>query len=350
VKEVKRLKDFISSAEQGKVYMQESPCGNLVLFNYTPETQFSRDWDSITLASRGIIFEKDSGSIIARPFGKFFNMEEHAQEGMEPIPNEDFEVYEKVDGSLGIIYWYNFRWNVATRGSFSSEQAIKAEKMLYDLYNVERLDPQFTYLVEIIYPENRILIDYGDDEALVLLAVVDTASGKEDSIENWTHIGWGTALKYDFKCFNAIKALDWNNSEGFVIRFKNGFRMKIKFDNYVKLHRIMTEMTPKRIFEAWESGIPVSENLEDVPDEIFDEIKEWESKFEKEYGYINLEVYTNLVYCKNGLEDINSNRETRKLFAERALKTEYHGIMFGMLDGRDVHKAICKEIYKKFFH
>jgi len=196
--------------------------------------------------------------------------------------------------------------------------------------------------------KNRIVVDYGPREELVLLACIDTQSGNEIDISkiDWPH----KVNKYPFKDYNNLKDLNWNNSEGFVIRFKNGFRMKIKFDNYVKLHRIMTEMTPKRIFEAWESGIPVSENLEDVPDEIFDEIKEWESKFEKEYGYINLEVYTNLVYCKNGLEDINSNRETRKLFAERALKTEYHGIMFGMLDGRDVHKAICKEIYKKFFH
>ena len=151
MKEVKRLKDFISSAEQGRVYMQESPCGNLVLFNYTPETQFSRDWDSITLASRGIIFEKDSGSIIARPFGKFFNMEEHAQEGMEPIPNEDFEVYEKVDGSLGILYYYDGKWRINTRGSFESEQARYANEVLLPKYDISNLDKSKTYLFEIIY-------------------------------------------------------------------------------------------------------------------------------------------------------------------------------------------------------
>lgn len=343
------LKDFIDSAEQGRVCMQESPCNKLILFNYTPETQFNRDWDSITLASRGIIFEKDSGSIIARPFRKFFNMEEHAQEGMESIPNEEFDVYEKLDDSLGIIYWYGFRWNVATRGSFTSEQAMVAEKMLYELYDNNKLDPQFTYLVKIIYPENRIVVNYGDERKLVLLAVVDTASGREDSINNWSHV-FPLATHYKFDDFNKIKALDWENSEGFVIRFKSGFRMKIKFDTYVKLHRVLTELTPKRIFEAWSNDVPISQNLEGIPDEIFSEIEEWENKFNRDRGSINFEVYTWLLGCLSGLSDPKDNRDERKVFASRAIKTPYPSIMFAFLDGKDTRGLICKEVYRKHFN
>lgn len=342
------IQDFERAYAGGRVNRQISPCGKLVLYDYTRETQYNRDWDDVTLHARGIIFERESGDIIARPFRKFFNMEEHAQEGMEPIPNEEFEVYEKIDGSLGIIYYYNDRWNISTRGSFTSEQACTAESMLYDLYFVDKLDPLYTYLVEIIYPDNRIVVDYGDDRALVLLAVFNTVSGKEDDIENWTHVGWGPALKYDFRNFNAIKALDWDNHEGFVIRFKSGFRMKIKFDNYVKLHRVITELTPKRIYEAWAAGIPVSDNLEDIPDEIFDNIRYWEWTFECDYNTIAKTATDDLKLCLKDLSP-NDSRESRKLFASRVLKTTYPGIAFGLFDGKDMREAICKQVYKKNF-
>ena len=55
-------------------------------------------------------------------FNKFFNMEEHQP---EEIPNETFEVFEKLDGSLGILFWYQGQWILATKGSFTSDQAIR---------------------------------------------------------------------------------------------------------------------------------------------------------------------------------------------------------------------------------
>jgi RNA ligase len=45
-------------------------------------------------------------------------------------PTENFEVYEKMDGSLGIVFWYRGQWVVATRGSFTSDQANKAREIL----------------------------------------------------------------------------------------------------------------------------------------------------------------------------------------------------------------------------
>jgi hypothetical protein len=41
--------------------------------------------------------------VIAKPFPKFFNYEEHTA---DEIPNELFDVYEKMDGSLGICFYY----------------------------------------------------------------------------------------------------------------------------------------------------------------------------------------------------------------------------------------------------
>jgi RNA ligase len=85
--------------------------------------------------------------VVAKPFPKFFNMEELSD---SEIPNESFEVFEKMDGSCIICFYYNDEWICATRGSFISEQAIMANKLLQK-YPIEKLDKNNTYIFEIIY-------------------------------------------------------------------------------------------------------------------------------------------------------------------------------------------------------
>lgn len=96
---------------------------NIKIFNYTQTCQFARAWDDITMQCRGLVLDTDSGRVIANPFPKFFNYDEHLAKG-GTIPVEEPRVYEKLDGSLGILYFMDGEWWVATRGSFASEQAI----------------------------------------------------------------------------------------------------------------------------------------------------------------------------------------------------------------------------------
>lgn len=53
---------------------------------------------------------------VARPFPKFFNLDEAIANG-EQLPAEAFEVTEKLDGSLGILYWLDGEPRLATRGT-----------------------------------------------------------------------------------------------------------------------------------------------------------------------------------------------------------------------------------------
>ena len=107
--------------ERGLVIKQNHPTLPLSIYNYSRTCQYDGMWDDITLNCRGLVLDLD-GNVIAKPFPKFFNYEEHTP---EEIPNESFEVYEKMDGSLGIFFYYEGEWHMATRGSFTSEQAIK---------------------------------------------------------------------------------------------------------------------------------------------------------------------------------------------------------------------------------
>ena len=130
--------------EEGLVQKQVHPTLPLTIWNYTPKVQYENLWDEITLMTRGLVVD-DLGNIVARPFAKFFNWEE-----MKHTPTDDFEVFEKVDGSCIILFYYNHEWVFASRGSFTSEQSVKA-KELSSKYPLHSLDKQKTYIFEIIY-------------------------------------------------------------------------------------------------------------------------------------------------------------------------------------------------------
>lgn len=130
--------------------MQKHPDYDLYILNYSKTCQFEKVWDEISLSCRGLVVNGE-GKIIARPFKKFFNKEELENDSsLGKIPtNESFEVFEKMDGSCIILFYYK-KWIAASRGSFTSDQAIKANEML-KTKKLDLLDKNKTYMFEIIY-------------------------------------------------------------------------------------------------------------------------------------------------------------------------------------------------------
>ncbi len=140
-----------------------------------------------------------------------------------------------VHNSLGIMFFYAEKFRCATAGSFVSDQAKWAEKWSEENMPLDKMDKTNTYLFEIIYCENKIVVDY-DFEGLVLLSIFDQ-HGLEYDYEQIKkeseYIETRCAKQYDFKDMKSIveeaHTLDKNN-EGYVIRFKSGYRLKIKGD------------------------------------------------------------------------------------------------------------------------
>lgn len=141
------LEDYVS---RGLIQYQTHPYLPLRIYNYTRDCQYNREWDEITLNCRGLVVEVPTGKVIAKPFTKFFNYEELEHTEEIPWGDEKIVVMDKLDGSLGIIFYYAGKWHVATKGSFTSDQAVKGKEM-FDNYKTDRLDKDNTYLVEIIY-------------------------------------------------------------------------------------------------------------------------------------------------------------------------------------------------------
>jgi len=178
------------------VRSQVHPEQDLIIWNYTERVQYDKLWDEITLMTRGLI-TNSQGEIIARPFGKFFNLGEYAGD----IPNEPFKVTDKVDGSLIIVTNYINNLLVATRGSFTSTQSIKALKILSSRYHFLEFPANNTYLFELVCESNRIVVNYGDIEDLVLLAIINTDTGEELFLED---LGFPVVKEYKINSLEEI--------------------------------------------------------------------------------------------------------------------------------------------------
>jgi len=377
--------------DRGLVIKQDHPSLPLSIYNYSRECQYSKQWDDITLNMRGTILDIE-GNVIAKPFPKFFNMEELLDTG---IPNESFEVFEKMDGSLGIFFYYertlsleeryniwfnnNYvtgmerffdpnklpdfddpyyeptpkikgEWHMATRGSFTSEQAIKgmeiAKRLNYD--NICVLG--YTYLFEIIYPENRIVVDYGKEERLVLLGVMDK-KGEEFPYSEIEGEGWDIVNKYDgVNDYTKLKEMISNNEEGYVIRFSGGMRMKIKGEEYVRLHRILTNFSTKDIWELLKNNEPMEPFLERVPDEFDDWVKRIMMNLRYSFHHIDERVGKMYDYFRYGKFNDRNPEPTKKEFAEFVMKQseELRPILFKMWDKAPYDDIIWKLLKPKY--
>lgn len=334
------------AVEDGLISRRKHPTQDLWILNYTQSVQIDRKWNKETIACRGLIVN-DLNRVIARPFKKFFNLDELSyfrnylhnlyDVKYSEIFRLPFKAYEKLDGSLGILYWdKKERISIATRGSFESEQAIKATEILRTKYKDVEFSRQYTYLFEIIYPENRIVLDYGDTEDIRLIAITDTQLGYDLDIndEMFSHLPFERPKLYEgIYGLEELAHKQEENKEGFVLLFENGFRAKFKFEEYKRLHKIMTGVTPKRIFEQVKANIEIDKWLENVPDEFYQEIKKQALDFSSAYTKIEAEAKKEFDYIFNlGLD--------RKRFAEFAKKSCYSSILFSMLDNKPYDQLI----------
>ena len=329
--------------QNGLLLKQTHPTLDLTIWNYSPKVQYERLWDDITIQCRGLVTNSE-GTIIARPFKKFFNYEEHKP---EEIPNEEFVVYEKLDGSLGILFNYQGEWILVTRGSFTSPQSIKGKEIL-DRHDISAWRKDNTYLFEIIYPENRIVVDYGEEEKLVVIGAIHTETGDEisDSSLFWLQDS-GFEIVTIYKTwgegYDLLKEEISKDKEGYVIRFKNGFRMKIKGEEYKRLHKILTNISNRDIWEYLKDDKPFDEILDKVPDEFYNWVKETKDNFLHQYAVIDLEY--KLIY-KNIIE--NNNVVDRKTFAQFATSYRFQSILFSMYDGKNYENIIWKLLYPSY--
>lgn len=364
------LSDYLNTnllakhVHDGFVRKQTHPSLPLDIYNYTEQAQFTATWDDVTRKCRALVVDEGTGKVVARGYEKFFNYSEHANSKSyaPPLPKEAFIAYEKVDGSLILLFYAYHAWRVASRGSFTSDQARTAMAVLSSDYDWidENLNRDFTYVTEIVYPENRIVVDYGDKVELVLHGIFNNKTLEEVPLyeadpDAWETLSFGRIVKtYPFNggIFlldhlasgsndiegNFVRGVD---AEGYVIRFQSGVRCKVKFNDYVHLHKIITNCTEKSVWETLSSGGTLNDLYDGTPDEFRDWLNDTVTKL---YGQYNEFIGVTTDYY-NKVSSIVGLDPSRGEFARTVLTgvpKPYQGGVFNLLD----HKPLTELAWK----
>jgi RNA ligase len=329
---------------------------NLVLFNYTPKAQYAGNWNWFERNSRGLILNVDTGEVVARPFEKFFNWLER---GRRPPKNAYIqEITEKMDGSLGILYRGGTDYFVASRGSFVSEQAVWATDFLNENYDLTGLPENLTLIFEIIMPQNRIVVDYGDREDLVLIGARDRETGHSlpwfnelsqfivhtDLHSLAADYGFGKPRFYSFNSIKdileAAEKLD-ANSEGYVMRYSDDSLWKIKGDRYVEVHRVIYATGFKRVLHHMKNGT-LKDLLATVPEELLGDIRAMERKIKKVVHDIAADVHANFM-----ASPFEGERKEFALWVKENCP-ELSPYMFAKFDKHDIIPMIFDIAFKNY--
>lgn len=277
------IKDELESQADINVRLYD---GNFIQLNYNFEAEMNNRWNWLERNSRGMIFDIHDGSLVALPFAKFFNWGQRNTTTNAEID----EILIKEDGSCGITFYDKYKdlVRVATRGSLESDQAIWGTKWANENLDVDKLKDVLTQdmvtpIFEIVYPENRIVVDYEGYEGMILLASRSRLTGAYLSHEFLTleaeNIGCKVVEKIEGKTVESIlkelETLPMNN-EGFVVKFKDGLWAKFKGAAYLHAHRLIADLSQKRVNELYSLGQHhIDDYLNILPDEFHDEFNEY---------------------------------------------------------------------------
>ena len=327
-------------------FIRTTGVDDLLLYTHTVQAVIDRSsWDNPAVRmARGIIVQGDT--VIARPFPKFFNYHEPTAPkiGLDDIVS----ISDKMDGSLGILYHYNGEQRVATKGSLQAEQAIEATGMLRDM-DVD-WPADITPLVEIIYPENRIVINYGARRELCLIGAVSIADGTiytprqaHAMIEGWP-TGQVAETRDNMRFGDVLSLPTRPNAEGWVVSGPGGM-VKVKQEDYIRLHKIITGLSTVFVWEHLTNDGDLLNLLETIPDEMHNDVtKLWNNMIDQRNQLLS-DIYHDFR---------NADKTDRRSFALSIHGSAHRSALFSLLDNNDealyryVNKLIVPQ-HKKFW-
>lgn len=324
---------FDRYVQMGLIHAQTAH--RLTIYNYTQFTAYERLWNGVTRNARGLVLD-DSGRTVIRCLPKFFNNDEaEADLGRPKIFDPTrITVQDKVDGSLiQVANDHEYGLVVTSKGSFTSDQAKWAREIIVE--KDMQFDPSLTYIFELIHPENRIVIDYADRRELILLAVIDTETGKERNIYDERFDQFTRVKRLDPGILEDLNRLnDGDLVEGVVANF-DGHRVKIKTDEYVRLHRIVTNFTPKRVWEGLSNGDSL--DFENMPEEFQAWLDDTVDQFNVAYAAIQAAIWAEY--------DETQNLSDKELGLSDGY--QYKPFVFSIRHGKDIAPGIWKTLKPK---
>lgn len=324
--------ELLDDVKNGFVATVKHPTLDLHIYDYTAKTQYSGAWTECRTHARGLILD-GAGNVVSRPFKKFFNLSDYKTMPKEMIGRR-FDAYDKLDGTLIITYQYQGQFGLATRLRFESPHVNLAHEIWYRKhFDQLGLRPDRTYLFEMVGPSNRIVVKYPEDD-LICLGALDTHTGRFYSrpfhdppqLMSYWDLDLHYAERFESTDISLLPVRD--NAEGFVLFFpETNFRVKLKYDEYIRLHRLATQVNTKVIWELLAEGKSLDELLESTQDELYTWVQEQVDGFLNDFAEIWREVAEIL-----RVKEVNNL--SRKELALTYKGSKVSGVVFAMIDDK----------------
>lgn len=352
--QVRKREEYVA---RGLLRSDRTDDGTLAIYTYTDQCVYANAWDEVTRNSRGHIYNLQTGECVAWAFPKFFNLGENQESLPDRFPwDQPYEIMEKMDGWLGVLYRHAGTFKVATRGSFHSSGSVWATEVARGL-DFSCLPDEATLCFEILTPEQRIILNYGDERKLVVLAAFDRHTGAEyprSQVEEWAR-----AIDLPIVPLLGVMSLEdllrkqkeLQKFEGFVIRFGDGRRVKVKTEWYTGIARIMANLTPIAIWEVLTNGKVPHDYLVGVPEELRPLAERYQAVLEGQYARVRLHVEEEV---RPLLVRLGNDRRTLGRYAEEH-RTELgylRSALFLLLDGKadKLDHLVKEQIYPRGNH
>jgi len=334
-------KELMARVEQGLIKVVEHPTLPLKLWNYTDACVYKhRNWDYYTLSARGLVTDGDE--VVSLPFQKFFNAGEVPETMESSLPDLPYEATKKRDGSMIQVYGYRDKVMIHTRGAWANEQTEVAARIVkdsFDLGVVENLclQQRMTLLHEVEYPGNGTVV--AREHALPLIGARNNVTSEDHFHKHLTKIA--AVLKcpvvelYDGMELNAIFAYNEPGSEGFVVRYTNGMRMKVKTMWFRSMFRVRNFWSPVRIIEMLEKNEKLDLDQVDYTEDERNVVNEYIEQFTIEFNKVK-DAAARYVAKAEG------TRKEKAAFFNKHCQPITMAVCFALLDGKPYDHIIWK--------
>lgn len=319
----------------------------LYIFCYSPACQYEKHWTPITLAMRGMVLGRQ-GQVIGQCLPKFFNLCEVEETRPENLPALPYEIFQKIDGSYTQSFYnpYEKRWQHSSKCSFDNEYIDAAYRFLPASVMEAKMDKFESLISEVRFDEDP--MRRVTDAPSGLYAITSWRKFSTQIEENpFIHtqvlahnLGINQVEEFDDSLQEKLESFNGEeDTEGYVVRFRNGFRTKLKTAWYLRLNRAIDDFDKSRARDTVKTYLTnYNHSLEWIkylPDELWEEAKEMATRL--------LEEFESKVGVVDKLFETHYS-EDRKTFALAVKDLPESPYLFSKFNGKDYKSMIWEKL------
>jgi hypothetical protein len=328
--------------------------GTLILLrygNYTSNKQgeeeinifdenFFELYDGFYKECRSIVIDVKAETIVLCPFKKFRNLNECEETSLINVKEKilkakKVEISEKIDGSMQTASSYKGQIIMAGAQAIDPANSWRLQdgyQMILSNENYIKMikdNPNWTFIFEYVSLKDAHVVKYTkEQEGMYLIGIRDKITGKQYSYQDVIDIAQYYHVEKTIQIYlqsldEVLSELDKyksNEREG-VVLYIDGFQVKIKYNDYVQIHRILSIVSS--------SNLIIEHIADDKYDDLISKVPEaYRSRVNKIKdvicNYINEMEETVNKYFKQAHNNSN-NRKEFMIWVDKNVPLKYKG-------------------------